>query len=177
MRKQANVTHRAVVKWIVSVCVLCFACGDASEHPDVRAVDAAFDADLDPHIEVGGGLLAYEPFGEEAEMVMGIQGGWHVDVSTRFFDIDAIDLQLTIVGVDPETNMQVTRTVDRLLQERHTDVSADGVRTRAGDRLILDIETPEDVAGRPLLIRVTGTSAGGVIARGEVSVVVVDRDP
>lgn len=165
------------VRWIVSACVLCFACGDASEHPDVRVVDAAVDAGLDPHIEVGGGLLAFEPFGDETEMVMGLQGGWHIDVSTRFYDVDAVDLQLSIVGVTPETNEQVTRTVDRLLLERHTEVGAGGVRTRAGDRLILDIESPADITGRPLLIRVTGTSADGVVARGEASVVVVDLEP
>lgn len=155
-----------------ALCVL--GCGEASGDLDAGG---ATDVQVEARIEVGGGLLAFEPFGEEAEMVMGIQGGWHIDVSTRFYGIDAVDLQLFIVGVDPETGEQLTLTVDRVLQERHTQESASGVRTRHGDRLILNIDDPSELAGRVLLVRVTGTSTSGVMATGEASVVVVDREP
>lgn len=169
-------THRGGVKGTLGViCIVWLAaCGDTSG--DADAMLSRSDARVEPRIEVGGGLLEFEPFGDESEMIMGLQGGWHIDVSTRFYDIDAVDLQLTIVGVDPDTNEQVTRTVDRLLQERHTEATAPGIRTRTGDRLILDITEPAELAGRTLVIRVSGLSTSGVVARGEASVVVVDRE-
>ena len=126
-----------------------------------------------PRIEVGGGLSAFEPFGEDTRMVLGLQGGWHIDVSSRFFNIDAVGLPLTIEGFDVATGQRVTFTLERLLQDRHSVDTGDGVRTRTGDRLILDISSPEQLHERKLRIVATGQSQDGTTATGEANVVVL----
>jgi len=107
-------------------------------------------------IELGTGTTTFEVLraGQDLELVRGIQGGWHVDVSVRGAGDPFDHLLLEYDGIDVETGMSVVFPADVVVDPSRAQV-IDGGWAKVGDRLIFNIATPEEVVGRELEIRLT----------------------
>ena len=115
--------------------------------------DAALDAHVEPSVEIGAGLMAYEelpPSGGELELVHGPQGGWHVNLSLR------------LRGIVPMSfAWRVTREDGRVLAYFALDaregsfVLRDGALERIGELVIFDVTGPGDVVGRDVHVEST----------------------
>lgn len=62
---------------------------------------------LEPAVTVGTGVKAYEPIGDELEMVFGAQGGWHLTAAARVENTrNVVYLDTTVTHV--ESGIEVT---------------------------------------------------------------------
>jgi hypothetical protein len=128
----------------------------------------------DPIVEIGTGQLAWEPLASEApiELVAGIQGGWHLDASLWFDGFGPGGVTVTYDAVDTNAE-RVSFTTQAVLTEDSV-IEAEPGWHRVGDRIVLDIDAPEDVVGRTLIVRATAT-LDGLSWSDERRVVVVDE--
>ncbi|MCB9625376.1 MAG: hypothetical protein H6723_18830 [Sandaracinus sp.] len=117
-------------------------------------------------LAIGTGITDYEPIDDGAELsiVMGAQGGYHVDLTFRACGIAAMDARLRVFGFDPVTEEEVAFEVDRILTDRRVRLEEDGCWVRVGDLLVFDVTGPDEIVGRDVridarLIGVDGTEA------------------
>lgn len=129
----------------------------------------------DPWIELGVGRQAWEPFGEDAELVFGSQGGWHVDLALRFggWEPDGVALEYRAVAV--ETDEQVSYLTTAVLSEASV-LADDDAWERVGDRVVFEIESDDEVLGRAVRFEVLA-SRGDVELQDEVTAELVDEIP
>ncbi|MCP4872514.1 MAG: hypothetical protein GY898_27815 [Proteobacteria bacterium] len=132
-------------------------------------------SDGDPWIELGVGRQAWEPFGEDAELVFGSQGGWHVDLALRFGGWEPDELALEYLAVDVETDEQVSYLTTAVLSEASVLVGDDAWE-RVGDRVVFEIESDDEVLGRAVRFEVVATH-GEVELEDEATANVVDEVP
>ncbi len=170
-------------------------CGDTSTFPDSGLVDSslvdsgpadsgpAMDASHDAGettgwVEIGTGLTDFVevPEGSEVELVMGPQGGWHIEIATRLYGMDPMDLNLRIQGFDAETEGLITIVVERVLTRRRVRDEGDHY-LRLGDQLVFAVEDGSQVVGKRVRIEVDATPAGGATVHAEKTVLIVDRMP
>lgn len=142
---------------------------------DVGGTDAEAPAQ---RVEVGTGLTDFEPIpdGSEVELVMGAQGGWHIDIATRLYGMDPMDLNLRIQGFDAETDGLITIVVERVLTRRRVRDEGDHY-LRLGDQLVFAVEDGSQAVGKRVRVEVDATPAGGATVHAEKTVVIVDRMP
>lgn len=120
-----------------------------------RATDGVYG---DPWIELGTGRTAFTPLTDSVELVAGIQGGWHVDVSLRFggFGPDGVRLVYEVLSPQAEPLGFVTEATLAA-----ASVLEDGDHwLRVGDRVVLDIDDPAEVVGEAVVVRVTAALDG-----------------
>lgn len=106
-------------------------------------------------MEVGAGSTSFTRLadGDTVELVMGPQGGWHVDVAARFGGMSPSGLTLAYHAADAGTGEDLGFPIKSVLNEDR--VSHDGVgHVRTGDRIVFDIDGPADVVGRDVVILV-----------------------
>ncbi len=160
----------------VLLCVLCFwGCGapDAGGVPTAEAgVGAALDAGPTT-LTLGTGTTAWQPLEEELVLVHGPQGGWHLDLTARIGagSVEGLVLsyRVTLDGRALEYPVRAVLSARRVLREGDHWV-------RVGDRAVLDIGAPAEVAGRTVEVVATLSRAEGAeVARDARSVRVVDR--
>lgn len=113
-------------------------------------------------IELGTGTSAFEPIAEtggELELVGGPQGGFHVFITARFFELDPEGMRLRFDAINVDTGANVgTPAIFSLVLAR---VQREGDHfVRAGDILILDDGNPDNVRGLMLDVTVTAEEAG-----------------
>lgn len=127
----------------------------------------------DPWIELGTGVVDFEPLtdGDDIELVAGLQGGWHLDVSLRFdgFGPDGVVLSYEALSADATT---ISYRTDAILQEASVLPDDEGF-LRLGDRVVLDIPSADAVVGTEVVLRVTA-ELGGQTWSDERQVLVVD---
>ena len=111
-------------------------------------------------IELGGGMQAFEPLsdGDTIELVAGIQGGWHVDVSLRFGGFGPDGILLSYQGLSL-TGQLISFETQALLSQKSVLADSEGWQ-RVGDRVVLDILDPAEVVGSDVLLEVTATLDG-----------------
>ncbi len=129
----------------------------------------------DPWVELGTGAAAWEPLQDDAsvELVAGSQGGWHIDVGLWFggFGPSGIELVYEAVGVDAERISFVT-----YAEVYETSVlAADDGWYRVGDRVVLDVASPDEIVGETIIVRVTA-ALGDQTWSDERRVIVVDDE-
>lgn len=139
------------------------------------APPGGYDAGPDamPRVELGTGtstFVAIPESGGTLELVMGPQGGYHVDVTVRAWDLD-LDrptLRYEVARVDGASLADISIVDDgRFVRDR------DGF-VRTGDFAQLDITGPADVVGDEIVVRVTLTTRDGTSVNDERRVTIVD---
>lgn len=130
--------------------------------PDGDVADAAPDAAMAPRIEIGTGIVDFVevPRGGDVELVMGLQGGWHVEIAFRLYGLDPESLRLMIRGTRAGTEEEVIVPIDRTLTARRVE-ERDGYLLRTGELGIFTIEAAEEVIGADVLISVAATPPTG----------------
>jgi len=128
----------------------------------------------EPRVELGVGYAAWEPIanGDSVELVAGIQGGWHLDVALWLDGFGPGGVTVVYDAVDSDAR-RVSFLTQAVLNEQSV-IEAEQGWHRVGDRIVLDIEGPEDVVGSTLILRATAT-LGEQSWSDERRVVVVDE--
>lgn len=143
--------------------------GHDASGPDARGPDAG------AVLEIGTGEQGFEPLGDppEVELVHGPQGGWHLTMAMRVWQLVPAGLRWQVHRVDD----------GRVLADLGLDarpgsyVPVDGALVRAGDILILGIDGPSEVVDRDVRLDAYVRAATGEAAAQSVTVRVVDRAP
>ena len=152
--------------------------GGGGSNPDAGADALRVDApDVDvPRVELGTGRTTFVDIpasGAELELVAGPQGGWHIDVTTRLYELTIEQLLLTY---------EITRdgevvSMPRQFMLREALVLREGDHyLRAGDFVPFDISQPADIVGDIVVVRVTAEAADGARAEDERTVTIVDAE-
>jgi len=99
-------------------------------------------------VELGLGLERFAPVddGEPIELVLGSQGGWHVDLAARVYGVDETDdiiLSFRVYQGDGQIAYPIKRRVDPERAPR----SEDGALEYPGARLVFAIMDPSEVVG------------------------------
>ena len=168
------------------VLVLSWGCPSEDDDPtdvgpgtDAPRVDAGEGVDASVgRIEIGTGLSEFIDVAEGAdvELVMGPQGGWHVDVALRLYDLDPMDMQLEIEGFYVEDDESATIQIERLLTLRRVRMEDDHY-VRLGDQLVFTVADGSQVEGRDIRIEVRAIQADGGVGRASKVIHVVDFMP
>ena len=171
--------HSASVRLFLCLCLAFGACGDDDSDDD--ALDMSEPRDLagaEPRVDIGTGVTTFVPIadGADVELVNGPQGGWHVDVTLRLYDVNPQELTMRIEGYDVASGMPVGVPIERILTERRVQPEADHW-LRLGDQLIFAIEGPEEVTDTDVRIEVRITTPEGATATAEKVVHVIDEEP
>jgi hypothetical protein len=163
---------------------------DASTTPDANGRDGSTPSDAAPFdavpldtpsspgtsLAIGTGITAYEPIDDGAELtlVMGPQGGYHVDITFRACGIVPMDARLRVDGFDAETGREVAFEIDRILTERRVRVEEDGCWTRVGDLLVFDVLMPSEIVGREVRVEARVVAEDGTTASTTRTIRVVE---
>lgn len=128
----------------------------------------------DPFIELGSGYPDFEPLadGQSVELVAGPQGGWHIDTAVWFGGFGPNGVTLTYDAVDTSAQRVSYITQGELYETNVLD--ADEGWYRVGDRVVMDIDSADEVVGQELILRVTA-ALGEQTWSDERSVSVVDE--
>ena len=154
--------------------VVAVGCGGTDE-PDNDA--GGIDSGPPPgRVELGVGRSVVGPFPPDGRLpiVYGVQGGYHVDVGVRLYELDPMDLELLYELVDVATSESLGSR--RLILTVRRVVAEDDHWVRAGDQVIFStITSPSEVDGAQVIIRVTATPVEGAAAMDERTVTIVDE--
>ncbi|HHH28535.1 MAG TPA: hypothetical protein ENK57_09335 [Polyangiaceae bacterium] len=148
--------------------------GGTDAGPDAAGGDAGGGA---ARVELGTGTAAFEAIpetGGELELVGGPQGGFHVFVTARLFNLDPEGMTLRFSARDSSTSTAVGTPAVFLLVAARVQREGDHF-VRVGDFLILDDSSPDAVRGTTLDITVTAEDADGRAASDERTVLIVDN--
>lgn len=163
-------------------CTSSTATPDAS--PDATVDGSAADGSPDAttggaRVVLGTGTSAFEDIpasGGELELVGGPQGGFHVFVTARLFEMDPDGMTLTFDATNVATGASVGTPASFNLVLARVQTEGDHY-VRAGDFLILDNMDPANVRGLTLDVRVTAQEAdGGLMAMDERRILIVDNE-
>ncbi len=110
-----------------------------------------------PRITLGTGTTSFDGLsdGDTVELVAGIQGGWHIDLAVQGEGVDPSGVTLVYDAVRSDGE-RVSFITQATLQEGSV-LDADPGWLRVGDRVVLDIDDPNDVVGETVIVRVTAT--------------------
>ncbi len=113
-----------------------------------------------PTVEIGVGRKAFASLedGDDVELVAGIQGGWHVDVSVRLGGFGPDGVLLSYDAVDGD-GKRVSYETQALLQKKSV-VQEGELYVRLADRVVFDIPKAEAVIGTTIFLRVTAQIDG-----------------
>lgn len=131
-----------------------------------------------PGITVGQGGSAYVPLMDHdaVELVHGPQGGWHVELTARFWGLNPEGLLLSY-EVTPLDGATPTTFPARYMLTRQRVVPDGNGYVRLGDRAVFDVTDTCNVVGRSFTVRVTAQDVDGVMAQDARIVDVVDNAP
>ena len=159
-------------------------CGDDTAPPDGGDVvdlhrdGGRGDVDLgeEPRVEIGTGTTSFVDIsdGDDVELVKGPQGGWHIDVTLRFYYVNPQGLDMRIEGHEVSSTDAIGVPIQRVLTERRVLREGDHW-LRVGERLVLTITDESMVVGSDVRIDVTITTAGGTTGSASKVVHVVDE--
>ncbi len=152
---------------------------DTATTPDSGDRDADRDADVgSARIEVGTGLTDFVEVedGDDVELVMGSQGGWHVDVALRLYGMEPMDMLIAIHGFDTSSGDEVTIPIERVLTRRRVRDLGDHW-LRLGDQAVFMITEASQASDRDLRLEVSATPLDGPTVQAEKRFHVVDRLP
>ncbi len=171
--------HSSAVRLLLCLCLAFSACGDDAP-PGDGDDDASVPVDLGgaPRVEIGTGVTSFVAVddGANVELVNGPQGGWHVDVTLRLYQVDPQELTMRIEGYDVASGASVGIPIERVLTERRVQPEGDHW-LRLGDQLIFAIDGPEEVVDTDVRIEARITTPEGATASAQKVVHVIDELP
>ena len=99
-------------------------------------------------MEVGTGHVRFHPLedGDEIELVMGPQLGWHLDVTARLTDAHVAGAWLEYLVYDPDEDEIISMEAAWSLCETCV-YEQGGALLRLGDRVVLEIDDPSRAVG------------------------------
>lgn len=142
---------------------------------DAASVLDATGPDAGPVLELGTGLEGFEPLGSpaEVELVHGPQGGYHLTMSMRVWQLAPVALRWQVARVDDARVL-----ADLALDARPGSfVPVGGALVRSGELVILDVLGPSEIVEREVRIDANVRAATGEVAARSVTIRVVDREP
>ena len=101
-----------------------------------------------PCVQLGEGVEDWKSFADDptVKVTYGIQGGFHLDLSARFWGIDPEGVSLTFEVIDPIEDKVLNFPTRLILSAARTDCFTEGYCQRLGVRAIFDVrEDPEEV--------------------------------
>jgi hypothetical protein len=125
-------------------------------------------------IELGTGqasFVAIPESGATLELVMGPQGGYHLEVTVRLWGLEPGGLEL-VYEVAGSDGTMLSRTPFVLDASRFVREGDHLLRT--GDFTVLEITSPDAVVGDEVIVRVRASEPGGQSASDQRRVLVVD---
>lgn len=161
---------------LLAATLLC-ACGSTPSAPTAASDAGADDAPVGPlTIALGEGLTRYTPLpadGGAIELVLGPQGGWHLDLAARVSGASPEGLTLeyavrTAAGATIHVPTRVSLNARRVLAD------GDGF-VRVGDRAVLDVRDGNALVDAVVELSVLAADARGRSARDARLARVVDR--
>lgn len=150
--------------------------GEGSSDPDGGRIRVDAPTGTVPRVVLGTGRTTFveiPPTGATLELVAGPQGGWHIDVTARLYDLDVEQLLLTyeITRGDEVVSMP------RQFMLREALVLREGDHfLRAGDFVPFDITQPADIVGDTVVVSVTAEAVDGARADDRRTVRIVDEE-
>ncbi len=128
-----------------------------------------------PRIELGAGTTRHEPLAEGAavELVLGPQGGWHIDLTVRGVNLPPEGVTLRYEVRDDTRPSPWNFPVTASLNGRRVVADAEGW-VRVGDRAVFDIRAAGEVVGRRLRVTVRAERGGVAVAEDSRTLTVVD---
>lgn len=168
-----------LTSFVVLLAALGSACAEDPGSLDAAADTGANDAFRSDgsgaaRVELGTGTANFVDIpveGAELELVAGPQGGWHLEVTARLYDLTVENLLLAY-RIERE-GMTISKPVEFSLTERR--LVRDGDRwLRAGDNVIFEITAPADVVGDTVTVVVTADPTDGPIIMDSRTVTVID---
>ncbi len=131
-----------------------------------------------PWVDVGHGLSNYAPIadGDRLEMVLGSQGGWHVDLAARFGGTRPEDHFAIYRIWDLQRTAQISYPLKEFVTPDNVTTREDGTFDQVGVRTVFAITSPAEVQDREWLIEIELIDGPDVILDERV-VVVVDEVP
>lgn len=129
-------------------------------------------------IEVGHGLESYEPLedGGAIEMVLGSQGGWHLDLAARFGGTQPDDHFIIYRVYDLDKTSQISYPIKAFVTPEHVIARGDGTFDQVGIRTIFAISDPSEVADREWLVEAEFIVDKEVFVDAHVALV-IDEEP
>ncbi len=120
------------------------------------------DADIAARVEMGEGTSRFEPLtdGQDVELIAGVQGGWHINLTGRLYGLTLDGITLDYEAVPVGGTAPISMPTELVLDA--TDFVPDsGAFLRAGDFLIMAVEDPAEVVGMELDVTLTATDTDG----------------
>jgi hypothetical protein len=153
------------------------ACGGGGAAPTEDAGPPAVEVAVTgpARLELGVGTTRFEALAEggAVELVLGPQGGWHVDLTARGENLLPDGLTLRYEVRDDARPTPWNHPVTASLNARR--VLADGGGwVRVGDRAVFDIRAAGEVTGLRVRVTVRAERGGAVVAEDSRTVRVVD---
>lgn len=152
---------RAVCALLASAAVL--SCGNGGSG-DASASSSGGGGVIgdNPRVELGGGQARFVTLvdGQDMELTLGPQGGWHMEVTSRVCDINARGMLLSYEAYRVGSTTKLSFDGQFMLDPARL-VRDGSCMAKLGDRAILDIPAPSDVVGQMLLLKVIGLPADG----------------
>ena len=153
-------------------------CAEAAPAPVADAAAPPVDVAVTgpARLELGAGTTRFEALteGGTIELVLGPQGGWHVDLTARGVNLLPDGLTLRYEVRDDARPTAWNFPVAAALNARRVVAEGKGW-ARVGDRAVFDIRAGAEVTGRSVRITVRAERAGAVVAEDSRAVRVVDE--
>ncbi|MFT5353629.1 MAG: hypothetical protein ACI9KE_000829 [Polyangiales bacterium] len=129
----------------------------------------------DSSIAIGLGVVDFSVTsdGDDAELVAGPQGGWHVDVALRLFNLEPDGALLTLQGFDADSGDALTVPIARRLTRSRVR-RVDDHWLRLGDQMVFDVDDPAEVTDREVRLTATIAEADGRETSGALRVHIID---
>jgi hypothetical protein len=155
--------------WWFTVCLVL-----GCSAPDAGGSDAG---SVDPRVVLGTGTSSFVTIpddGAELELVAGPQGGWHVDLTARLWDVDLDGLRIRYEAVPVGGTTPISVPTELILSPSRVVREGDHW-LRAGDFLQMDVTNPAEVVGMQLDVSVHVEDRAGLTAEDTRRAVIVDR--
>jgi hypothetical protein len=155
----------------VAFFLLCAGCSHGNAEEDAGPIDAGM-----PRVELGTGSTGFVPIpetGAELELVAGPQGGFHVELTARIYDVNIEGLIIsydgTPVGAAAPTTYPTSITLDS------TMVVREGDHWLRNDILRFMVSGPADIVGMQVDVRVVVQCISGLSAQDVRRATIVDK--
>ena len=139
-------------------------------------VEPAAKDDGSPRVELGIGQLAFQPLrdGDTIELVHGLQGGWHLDLSARFAHVAPQAFTITYTATRRSDGELISFDARYAVKARRLQRDDAGGLLRLGDRVVLNIDAPSEVVDEDLDIEIVARGDAGAELTLQRIITVVD---
>jgi hypothetical protein len=163
----------AGLAWLAALAPGCTATGA----DDVRTDGPNLQGPLS--LELGTGLTTHAPLaaGDDVELIMGPQGGWHLEFTAQACGQAAEGLALRYRLLPLDGGMPLNEPSVSELTSRRVVAVDGGCFQRVGDRAVLRIQSPAEVVGTHWVAEVEATRGEALQAVSRARIRVVDITP